>query len=78
MDPDQVEELLAGSLAGCDIRVEAQGNHFDITVVGEVFAGLRAVQRQQKVYAVLAEPIASGAMHAVNLKLYTPAEWQAK
>ncbi len=78
MDADQVETLLAASLTGCDIHVEAQGNHFDITVVGEIFAGLRAVQRQQKVYAVLAAPIASGAMHAVNLKLYTPAEWQAK
>lgn len=78
MDADQVQTLLAGSLTGCDISVEAQGNHFDITVVGEVFAGLRAVKRQQMVYAVLAEPIASGAMHAVNLKLYTPAEWQAK
>jgi acid stress-induced BolA-like protein IbaG/YrbA len=36
------------------------------------------VQRQQLIYAALNSEISSGAMHAVNMKIFTPSEWQAK
>ncbi len=77
MQAPDIENLLNGSFPGCEVMVSAAGNHVDITVVGEVFDGLRPVQRQQRVYAVLREAIASGVIHAVNMKTYTPAEWQA-
>jgi acid stress-induced BolA-like protein IbaG/YrbA len=44
--------------------------------VGDLFEGKRAVQRQQLIYAVLNESISSGAIHAVNMKLFTPQEWR--
>jgi len=44
--------------------------------VGEIFSGKRPVQRQQLVYGALTEQISSGAIHAVNMKLFTPSEWQ--
>jgi len=76
MNPENVRALLLMGLDDCEITVEGQGNHFDIQVVGDIFAGLRAVQRQQQVYAVLKPHIADGTIHAVNMKLYTKAEWQ--
>jgi len=57
--------------------VESDGSHFNILVVGDVFEGLRPVQRQQKVYAVLQAQIAEGAIHAVNMKTFTPDEFQS-
>lgn len=78
MQPEQVKALLEGHLPDCDITVSsADGSHFDVTVVGDVFAGLSPVKKQQLVYAGLNEHIASGSMHAVNMKTYTRAEWQA-
>ncbi len=76
MTPEAVKELLTAALPDCQVSVAGDGRHFDISVVGELFSGLRPVQRQQKVYAVLSDEIASGDIHAVNMKTYTPEEWQ--
>ncbi len=46
-----------------------------MVAVGEVFAGLSPVKRQQLIYGALSEEIASGALHAVSIKTYTPAQW---
>ena len=62
----------------CELIVRGEGNHYDITVIGEVFAGLRAVKKQQLVYAALSEQIADGSIHAVNIATYTPDEWQIR
>jgi acid stress-induced BolA-like protein IbaG/YrbA len=74
----EVEALLLGGLENCEIEVAGDGSHFDILVIGDVFADLRPVQKQQLVYGVLSEQIADGSIHAVNIHTYTPAEWQAK
>ena len=71
-----VKAILEASLPSCEIEVQAQGNHFNIVVVGDIFSGKRPVQRQQLVYGALTEQISSGAIHAVNMKLFTPSEWQ--
>lgn len=77
MDIEEIKGLLQAILLDCDISVESEGSHLNVTVVGDVFEGKRPVQRQQLVYAALSEQIASGAVHAVNMKLCTHAEWQA-
>ncbi len=76
MHADEVKALLDAGLENCEVQVQGEGSHFDILVVGEIFAGLRPVKKQQIVYAVLNEHIASGAIHAVNIRTLTPAEWQ--
>lgn len=55
---------------------ENSETHFKVVAVSDAFAGLRAVQRHQLVYAMLAEPLRSG-VHALSLALFTPAEWSA-
>ncbi len=75
MNSENMTTLLEKTLAGCQIEVDSQGSHFNVLVVGDLFKGKRAVQRQQLIYAVLNESISSGAIHAVNMKLFTPQEW---
>lgn len=77
MDIKEIEQLLIAALGDCEIQLQGEGNHLTVTAISELFAGKRPVQRQQQVYAALKDQIASGAIHAVNLKLYTPAEWQS-
>lgn len=74
MQVDEIKALLMAGLADCDVEVSGEGNHFDISVVGDVFEGLNAVKKQQLVYAVINEHIASGTIHAVNMKTLTRAE----
>jgi acid stress-induced BolA-like protein IbaG/YrbA len=75
MQAQDIQALLEAKLESCEVNVQGDGSHFDITVIGVMFDGLRALKKQQLVYAVLSEEIASGAIHAVNMKLYTPQEW---
>lgn len=71
-------EQLQVAFKDAHIEVSGDGSHFDVLVVSDDFEGLRAVKKQQMVYAVLNDQIATGAMHAVNMKLFTKAEWAAQ
>ena len=48
-------------------------SHFTITIVSPAFEGLSRVERQRRVYAILAEDLA-GPVHALSLKALTPGE----
>ena len=69
--------MLQEKFTDSQVEVNASGNNFDILIVSEVFRGLSPVKKQQLVYAVLNPFIASGDIHAVNMKTLTPDEWQA-
>ena len=78
MDAAGVQALVDAHLENCEVTVHGEGNHYDIQVVGEVFAGLRPVARQQLVYAGLNEQIADGSIHAVNIRTFTADEWRVQ
>jgi acid stress-induced BolA-like protein IbaG/YrbA len=77
MDAATVRQLLQAHLQDCEFQVQGEGSHYDITAIGDVFEGLRPVRKQQLVYGALTDFIADGSVHAVNIRTYTPAEWQA-
>jgi len=78
MDAVQLKALVEAHLEGCEVKVSGEGANYDIIAIGDVFSGLRAVQKQQLVYGALGEQISSGAVHAVNIATFTPQEWSAR
>lgn len=74
MTADDVKALLVANFENAEISVSGEGANFELTIVSDVFANKRAVARQQSVYAVLNEQIASGEIHAVTMTLKTLAE----
>ncbi len=74
MDCDEIARLLRAKLPDCEIEVKGGDGKFTISAVGPAFAGLNAVKRQQKVYAIIESRIASGAIHAVSMNLKAPEE----
>lgn len=60
------------------IQAANQGNKFDVRVVDDSFDGKRPVQRQQAVYALVNDKIASGDIHALNIQALTHAEWHSQ
>jgi acid stress-induced BolA-like protein IbaG/YrbA len=79
MQPEELKQLLQSRLTGCDVEVNGDGRHFAIRVIGDIFAGLTPVKKQQLVYGALSEQFADGSIHAVDqLVTLTPAEWQKR
>ena len=62
-----IKEALEREFPSATIDVQVDGSHCQVTVISDVFEGLRPVARQQRVYAPLGEFIRSGTLHAVNI-----------
>lgn len=77
MNSDSITQLLSAEFPECEIKVEGGDGKYLVTAVGELFEGLNAVKRQQKIYQVLNPHISSGAIHAVTMRLYTHNEFNA-
>lgn len=78
MKLQQIKELIEQQIPGSTVMIEGDGYHFQVTVVNEQFAGKTPVKKQQMIYAALNEHIASGAIHAISIKTFTPDEWQQR
>jgi len=77
LDSDQIKQLLDGELSQSEITVEGGDGKYLVTVVSNLFDGLNAVKRQQRIYQVLNEHISSGAIHAITMRLFTVEEFNA-
>ncbi len=74
MEAKAIQELLLDELPNIDVEVQGEGGKYLVIASGALFEGLNAVKRQQTIYKVLNEHIASGAIHAVTMRLSAPSE----
>jgi acid stress-induced BolA-like protein IbaG/YrbA len=75
MTPQQITALIQAGLAGAKATVSSEDNvHFEAVVVAPAFAGKRAVQRHQLVYATLGAAMGNE-IHALALQVFTPEEF---
>lgn len=73
----EVAQLVQQGIPDAQVIVDGAGCDLLISVVSEQFGDLSIVKKQQLVLATLKEPLASGKLHAVSVKAYTPEEWQS-
>lgn len=76
MNAAELKSILEEALPECRVEVEGEGGKYQVTVVGECFAGLTPVRRQQLVYGGLGSLIADGTVHAVSIRTHTPEEYR--
>lgn len=75
MNPEQIATLIQAGLPGAKATVKSEDNvHFEAVVVAPAFAGKRAVQRHQLVYATLGAAVGNE-IHALALQVFTPEEF---
>lgn len=74
MNSEDIKNLLQDKFPKCRIEVIENQGQYKIMVVGEEFAGMNEVARQQKIYAPLASLITTGKIHAVTVKGNTEKE----
>ena len=72
MVKDELKDLVSAAFTDCKVEVEGEGSHYALYIVSDDFTGLSEVKRQQKVYAVIKDYIASGAVHAVQIRALSP------
>lgn len=68
---DDLKSRLEEAFTDAEVAVAGEGNRFEIHIVSAAFEGLNRVKRQQAVYAVIGDLIASGAIHAVTIRAST-------
>jgi acid stress-induced BolA-like protein IbaG/YrbA len=77
MTAQELQALIAAKLPCEHLQVGGDGRHWYATLVSSEFEGKRLIQRHQRVYATLGQKMYTDEVHALSMKTYTPAEWQA-
>ncbi len=70
MGVDRLRGLLEQAFPGSDVSVEDRtggGDHFQVTVASERFAGLPLLEQHRLVNEALAEPLADGTIHELRI-----------
>jgi stress-induced morphogen len=75
VQPDQVKAAIHRALPDAAVEVEdltGGGDHLQVKVVSDSFAGLNRIRQHQLVYGALRQELASEAIHALALQTSTP------
>jgi len=73
---DEIRRRVSAALPGAMIELRdtvGDGDHYEMVVVSEAFAGRSTLERHRMVYAPLKD-ILGGALHALALKTLAPGE----
>jgi stress-induced morphogen len=79
INPGEIQTTLESAFPGSMIRVDdltGGGDHFQVWVVSESFAGKSLLDQHQMIYGALKEALGSERIHALALKTYTPEQWE--
>ncbi|MEO0755327.1 MAG: BolA/IbaG family iron-sulfur metabolism protein [Cyanobacteria bacterium J06648_16] len=79
--PEQLKSMIEQALPAAQITVQdltGTQDHYQATVVADAFADLNRVKQHQLVYQSVQTVMASGDLHALSLKTYTPEQWRAE
>ncbi len=78
LNATEIKKRIELALPGAQAEVHdttGTNDHFEARVMSPSFDGLSMVQQHQQVYAPLQDVLATGELHALALKTYTPAQW---
>jgi acid stress-induced BolA-like protein IbaG/YrbA len=78
MTADDLRSIIAAGLPCEHLEVDGDGRHWSAVIVSAEFAGLRAIQRHQRVYKTLGARMQTDEVHALSMKTFTPAEWASQ
>lgn len=72
----RIQAYLADQSITGEVDIEdPDGQHFKIRVVSNGFENMTPINRQQLIYKALGDVFTTGAVHAVELFLFTESEW---
>ena len=75
MTADELRSIIASGLKCDHLEVDGDGRHWSAVIVSAEFAGLRRIQRHQRVYKTLGARMQNDEVHALSMHTVTPEEW---
>jgi acid stress-induced BolA-like protein IbaG/YrbA len=76
MEISEIKKLIEDGITDAEAIVTGDGGKYEATVISTAFEGLSMLKEHQLVYKTVNAQIASGELHALTIKAYTPEEWQ--
>ncbi len=76
MRTEEVVALIKGGFPDGELLIEGEDCSFAVIVISPSFAGQSLLKKQQSVLATVSGPLATGELHAMTVKCYTPEEWR--
>lgn len=78
METETVAASIRAGIPDAEVQVTGDGSHFEAVVVSAAFDGLSLIKRQRLVMDTVKEQLASGDLHALSIKTYSPTQWSEK
>ena len=78
METTEIKTLIENGIENAEAIVTGGEGKFEAIVISPAFEGLTMVKEHQLVYATVNSQIASGELHALSIKAFTPNEWKEK
>jgi acid stress-induced BolA-like protein IbaG/YrbA len=78
IDLEALKTRIRGTLPDADVDVKdmtGTGDHFEARVVSAAFAGKGMVDQHKLVYSTVQDWLATGELHALSLRTFTPEQW---
>lgn len=76
-ETDQYAQQIETAIPNARATVAGSAGKFEATVVSDAFEGQTLLAKHRLVNAALADRLQSGEIHALSIRAYTPAEWEA-
>lgn len=74
----EIQAMIKKELPDAEVLVQGEGCSFSVVVVSARFEGCTLLKKQQMVLESVQEALATGALHAISVKAFTPQEWQRR
>jgi acid stress-induced BolA-like protein IbaG/YrbA len=77
--PDEIKQTLAKALPVTLVETQdltGGGDHWQLIIVSSAFEGKGLLEQQRIVNEALKEPLADQRIHALTMKLFSPAQWE--
>lgn len=75
MTTDEIQKLIEAGVPDSKAMVSGGEGKYEAIVISESFTDMSMVKEHQMVYATVKPQIASGELHALSIKAFTPDEW---
>ena len=79
MQETEVQKLIEEKLPDSQVAVvdtRGSGDHFEIMVISDDFEDVPLIDRHRMIHSALGDNL-GGAIHAVEIKAYTPKQWES-
>lgn len=78
MKNKNLKEYILENVQLSNIYLKGDNNHIHIIAIGDIFIGMKNIQKQQIIYKPLTKYIIKKKIHAVTIDTFTNQEWEKK